>query len=283
MMIHELLHMATARFESAGVPNPRVDAEWLLTHCLNCRRSDLLLNGEQVVSDTAYQHYDAMTVRRCAREPLQYILGTQDFFGRPFRVTRDVLIPRPETEQLVEQAISLLANRTAPLVLDIGTGSGCIAITIALEVPASLVVAVDASVDALRIAKQNAESHAAVERVRLLAADLFPSAEHAGPFDLVISNPPYCADAAWHDLQPEVRDFEPKAALVAEQNGLACLFRIVQDAPDFLQSGGALVLECGLGQAERVAHQCALRGAYTDARILNDLQGVARFVIAQKS
>ncbi len=271
------------RLERAAVPNPRVDAEWLLTHCLNCRRSDLLLNGEKIPPISACHTYEQMIVRRTTREPLQYIIGTQDFFGRPFVVSPEVLIPRPETEQLVEHAIQLMHARDTPQILDIGTGSGCIAITVALEIPQAEVMGVDTSVDALRIAKRNAEAQDVANRIRLLAADLFPPPEHVGAFDLIISNPPYCTEAEWPTLQPEVRDFEPQIALVAPQNGLACLLRIVQDAPDFLRSGGFLALECGHGQPPQIARACADRGAYLDARILTDLQGVDRFVVAQKA
>lgn len=280
MTIRELLEQATTRCAQAHVPNPRVDAEWLLTHCLNCRRSDLLLNGAQPVSATVCARYEQMIARRETREPLQYILGSQDFYGRPFRVTRAVLIPRPETEQLIEHVLRLLPTELPAAVLDIGTGSGCIAITIALEHPQSSIVAVDADVEALRVAKQNVEAHGVPDRIRLLAHEFFPASEHAGPFDLIISNPPYCTEAEWTTLQPEVRDFEPRSALVAGENGLACLTRIVQDAPEYLRGGGHLALECGQGQAPSVVEWCTRVGAYATPQVFHDLHGVARFVIA---
>lgn len=276
MTIDELLHIASEQLEAADVPSARVDAEWLLAHCLNCRRSDLQLNMRQPLARGAEDQFLKLLQRRLGREPLQYILGDQEFFGRRFRVTPHVLIPRPETELLISTALPLLPT-TGGRVLDIGTGSGCIAITLALEAPQCQVTATDTSLEALRVAQANAQWHDVGPRIRLLDADLFPPVVDGG-YDLIVSNPPYCAESEWPTLQVEVRDFEPKSALLAGPDGLAVLRRVLAEAPAHLKPGAWLVCEFGYGQ--RAALVALLQGmeSYDSPEILDDLQGIPRIV-----
>lgn len=271
--IAELLRTATTALQDAGVPSPQRDAEWLLAHVLNCRRADLFANALQAPPATATAAYQALVGARTTRKPLQYILETAAFYGRDFLVTPDVLIPRPETEELVERVVRDVGSRDLQ-VLDIGTGSGCIAVTLALECPGAVVTATDQSVPALLIARENARRHDVLPRVRLLAADCFPDDGRA--FDLVVSNPPYLSAAEWATAQPEVRTYEPKTALVGGDDGLAIIRRIIDTAPSRVQ--GVLYLEIGAGQDSAVAALCAAGGAYATPEFFPDVHGVTRCV-----
>lgn len=281
MQLSELLRSAEQQLVAAGVPDPQIDAQWLLAHCLNCRRIDLQLNATQPVAASVRKTFDGFMARRIRREPLQYILATQDFFGRTFRVTPDVLIPRPETETLIDTMLALFPDRNRPLqILDIGTGSGAIAITLAHEFPQAEIVAIDQSVEALRVAKHNGEQHAVHDRLHLYAADLFP-AHRDQTFDCIVSNPPYIRAADWSTLQPEIRDYEPQMALVAGDDGLAIIARIIQDAPAWLKPLGWLICEIGMGQVDAVT---ALLHAepYDAVTTHNDLQHIPRVITAQR-
>lgn len=274
MNLAGILQIITDRLTAAGVPNPRVDADWLVAHGLGWRRSEVVLQGHRELTALQQTTIEQLVQRRCRREPLQYILGTQAFYGREFRVTPDVLIPRPETEVLVERALAIAPK--ARRMLDLCTGSGCIAITLALERPAAQLTATDLSTAALTVARENAARHAVGTRIEWIAADLFPPTEE--PFDLIISNPPYCPEGLWPTLQPEVRDYEPRTAVVSGDDGLALLRRIVQDAPQRLHPGGVLLLEIGDDQASTVVAWMRKTGRYVESAITPDLTGRARIV-----
>lgn len=276
MTVAELLTTATTQLTDAGIPDPELDAEWLLTHCLGCQRIDLQLEAARKVDSEVLSKFNLLLTRRLTREPLQYILGTQEFYGRSFRVTPDVLIPRPETERLTELALQQLSGGPCR-VLDIGTGSGCIALTIALEQPNTTVVGTDQSAAALAIARSNAQLHNAERRVQFVEADLFPPSP-GEPFDLIISNPPYIPERDWPTLQPEVRDFEPKPALTAAEDGLAIIRRIIQGASGWLKPQGWLALEIGKGQEESVKQIIADTQNYSAPELQSDYQKVTRFV-----
>jgi release factor glutamine methyltransferase len=266
----EALGEATATLERAGVPSPEVDAEWLLAHVLGVRRSELYVT----TVDGELDEFRGLVERRAQREPLAYILGEWGFRGLTLAVDPRVLIPRPETETLVERSLALLDGVEEPVVLDIGVGSGAIALAIADERPDARVVGTDISAEALEVANANRERVGAGERVRFVQGDL--SAGEAGPFDLVVSNPPYVAPVDMPGLEPELRH-EPVEALV----GIGRHRDVAQAALDILRPGGALVLEVGDDQACNVSPFVVALG-YRDVRVSNDLAGRERIIEARR-
>jgi len=252
----------------AGVPDPRTDAEILVAEVHGVSRSALFVpDGE--LSAAALARLDELVVRRRRREPLQYLLGEWGFRRLTLTVDRRALIPRPETEVLVERCLALVTDVAEPRILDIGVGSGAIALALADERPDARIVAVDASADALALARENAERTGLAGRVELVEGDLL--AGRAGPFDLVASNPPYVSEAELPGLEPEVRDWEPRQALVGEGVTEA----IAAAARDVLAPGGALVLETAGGKAKKVAALLE-RLDYVEVRVTSDLAGLGR-------
>jgi release factor glutamine methyltransferase len=266
----EALDQATATLERAGIPSPDVDAEWLLAHVLGVRRSELY--GATVDGELA--EFDLLVERRAQREPLAYILGEWGFRGLTLAVDPRVLIPRPETEAVVERCLALLEHVDQPLVVDIGVGSGAIALAIAAERVDARVVGTDTSADALEVADANRERVGVGERVRFVHGDLL--AGERGPFDLVVSNPPYVAPEDVPGLEPELRH-EPVEALV----GVGRHRDVAQAALGALRPGGALVLEVGDDQACNVSPLIVALG-YRDVRVSNDLAGRERIVEARR-
>jgi release factor glutamine methyltransferase len=267
----ELLAEAAAELERAGVPSPRVDAEWLLADALGVSRTALYADGTEAVPDAALSSFRGSVARRAAREPLAYVLGEWGFRNLSLRVDENVLIPRPETEVLVERCLALLAPLAEPRVLDVGVGSGAIALAIVDEHPGARVVATETSSGALAVAEENRARIADGNRVELVQGELFAGLE--GPFDLVVSNPPYVDSGELESLEPEVRLFEPREALVAS----GVTERIADGAPAVLVPGGALVLEVADGRAPRVAADLQERG-YERVTISEDLAGRQRVV-----
>ena len=278
-----LLRDATQTLEAAEVPTPRRVASWLLGDLLGCSPARLLAYPERTATPRQAQALAPLLARCLQREPVQYILGYADFFGLRLRVTPDVLIPRPETEQVVEAALALLADRVRPRVLDVGTGSGCIALALQHECPEAEVFACDLSEAALGIARANADTHRlAVTFVRAdgLASD-FP--RHVpGLFDLVISNPPYLADDEADELEPEVRDYEPSLALFAGDDPLRYYRGIAGHAPALLAPGGLLVFETHAYHADAVRLLLAEAG-FLDVHLKRDLAGHPRIVTARRA
>ncbi len=265
MTVGQAVADATDRLESAGCDSPRVDAEFVVAHVLGLRRSELPLQGERELSEADHETVLALVARREAREPLAYVLGEWGFRRLTLSVDRRVLVPRPETEVVVERCLARLAGAEAPRVLDVGTGSGAIALAIADEHPSALVTGVDASPGALEVAAANV-AHTGLD-VELREWDLFTGLPD-GPWDLVVSNPPYVLGAEHDGLQPEVRDWEPREALV----GPGATEAVARGAWDVLASGGALVLEAAEEDAPRVGG--LLRGlGYADVRTTQDLAG----------
>jgi release factor glutamine methyltransferase len=252
------------------------DAELLLMHVTGFSRADLLTHPERELTERQSEHYQAAILRRARHEPMQHILGTQEFYGRSFIVNRLVLIARPETEHLVE---AVLAIRPAPRrLLDIGTGSGILAVTLALELPNASVTATDISAAALAVAQQNARALGATERVRFLQSDLFEGLREER-FDAIVSNPPYVATG--ERLEPQVRDYEPAAALYAGEDGLAIYRRLIPEAFEHLEPGGHLLLEIGHGQRDALNGLLAVAG-FVEIGFVDDLQGIPRVVTAVK-
>jgi release factor glutamine methyltransferase len=276
--VREQLDDAAARLAAAGVETPRVDAEWLLAAALGVSRGRLRAALGAPMSEPSAERYGAWVRRRVRREPLQHIVGTQAFRDLTLRVGPDVLVPRPETEVLVAWALELLPGpATRPLVLDVGTGSGCIACALASERADARVVALDASAAAVALARDNVAALGLGDRVTLGVGDLFSGLAPMRA-DLIVSNPPYVPGGVVDTLAPEITEHEPRLALDGGPDGLGVIRRLVGEAPGWLKPGGALVLETfGDEQAAGVAE--LMRGAgFIEVMTRSDLAGVVRFV-----
>lgn len=271
MRAREALDVAAAELAEAGCPSPRVDAEWLLAEALTVSRSELQADGTRELSPEIAEGFRRAIARRAAREPLAYILGEWGFRRLDLRVDSRVLIPRPETEVLVERSLALLAGINRPRVLDIGVGSGAVALAIADEHAGAQVVATDRSAGALAVAEENRAKVRLDGRVELVEGELFAGVD--GPFDLVVSNPPYVDPAELDTLDPEVRLYEPREALVATGVSEA----IAAGAPDVLVAGGALALEVADGKAAEIAGTLDKSG-YQEVTLTHDLAGRERIV-----
>lgn len=268
---------------ASGVTEPERDAERLLGHVLGLDRAALHAEPARAVAVDQAIRFRDLARRRAAREPLQHLTGEQEFWSLSFRVTPDVLIPRPETEHLVA-ALLRLRLRPDPLLLDLGTGSGCLAIAGAREIPGALVVATDIEPAALDVARGNALRHGLSERITFLRGDLF--APLAGRrwergFDVILSNPPYVPEADWEGLEPEVREHEPKGALTPGGDGLAIHRRLAAGAASWLRPGGALLAEIGAGQGEAVRSLYAPPSPLELVAIEPDLAGIPRVIVAR--
>lgn len=300
--ILKLLDWTTAYFTEHGVPGPRLDAELLLGDVLHLKRIDLYLNFERAVATSDLARFKSLVQRRAKRQPLQYILEYVEFFGRRFQVTPEVLIPRPETEQLVARALEWLdAHPSATQVLDFGTGSGCIAITLALERPALQVTAVDVSETALRVARENAGALGVNVNFAKSVFSPPPPGEGQGEgevqlicpltptlsqgergFELIMSNPPYIPSGEIIALQPEVSRFEPRLALDGGEDGLAFYRHLLLSAPPLLKPGGALALEIGTGQRGAITDVASSVGRWQTAQCYKDLSGTERILIFER-
>jgi release factor glutamine methyltransferase len=250
----EAIKKSAEFLEKKGVDSARLNAELLLAHVLKLPRMRLYLTFEKRLADAEVTTLRGLVVRRGQREPVQQILGTANFCGLELDVNRHVLVPRPETEVLAETAFELLKGLAAtgvsqPSVLDVGTGSGCLAIAIARAFTEARVVAVDVSPEALSLARENAVRHGLGDRISFLESNLFSVVPPTPPFDLIVSNPPYIPDADIGALQPEVRDFEPRAALDGGPDGLDFYRRLAVEAPGRLSAVGVMCFEFGDGQA----------------------------------
>lgn len=272
MTAADALAGAGQELATAGVETPEVDAEWLLAHILGLSRTQLALDQGRELSSQERAAFWALVERRARREPLAYVLGEWGFRRLALKTDTRALIPRPETEVVVERCLALLDGAAEPRVLDIGTGSGAIALAIADEQPRARVTAFDNSPDALALARENAVLTALEDRARLVEHDLADGLG-AGTWDLVVSNPPYVRAGDVAGLQPEIRDWEPRGALVANGH----VDEIARAALPALKDGGWLVLEVGDGQAGAVAEQLRSLG-YREIRVSSDLTGRGRVV-----
>jgi len=287
MTLREALTSATRQLDaSPGLrANAARDTALLLRHVLGISHAEQLADPEREFTPEQQATFDALLLRRLANEPIQYITGEQEFYGLPLRVTPAVLIPRSETEQLVEAVLAEMnsaeLDRTQPLrILDVGTGSGAIAIALAFHLPHAQITAVDLSAAALEVAIANTARHALAGRIRYLKSDLldaFPPDE--APFAAIVSNPPYVPAADRASLHPQVRDHEPAAALFAGPDGLDIYRRLIPQARAALQPNGLLALEIGHGQSEAIA---SLLSGWKELRFLDDLQHIPRIALARK-
>lgn len=283
MTIAEALKQASASLRGAAVPNDLLDAQTLLAHALNCDRTHLIVHFNQQLTEEQQALYQTLIARRAAGEPLQYITGQQEFFGLPFVVTPAVLIPRPETELLVEEVIRLaqLHNWANPMIVDAGTGSGCIAVTLARELADARITATDISSEALAVARRNAELNSVAERVHFVQSDWLEALPPEPNADFIVSNPPYVAAHEMPTLQREVREWEPLLALTDQGDGLSCYRRLLADAPARLKPGGYFLCELGYTQSAAVS-ALADQAIWTEPQLLDDLQGIPRTLVLRR-
>jgi release factor glutamine methyltransferase len=283
--LHALVRAARERLAGAGVlPDiAAIDAEVLARGVLGWDRARYLADREHPPPDGFAAQYDVWIARRAEREPVAQILGRREFWGREFTVTRDVLTPRPETELVVEETLDRFARSPGPpqRVADVGTGSGILAITFALEWPEAAIVATDISTEALAVAATNADAHGVARRVGLVRTSLLDGV--AGPFDVVVSNPPYVPDGARLALSRDVREYEPSVALFGGPDGFGVIKALLPQAARVLVPGGLLVHEFGAGQEERMRAAAAGEPGLELLAIRDDLQGIPRVAVFRKT
>ncbi|MFZ7127835.1 MAG: peptide chain release factor N(5)-glutamine methyltransferase [Desulfobacterales bacterium] len=280
--IGSLLSWAAGYLQKNDIDSPRTTADLLLAHSLGIRRLDLYLRYDQPLHTDELARFKQLIRRRLSREPVAYITGTKEFWSLELEVTPDVLIPRPETECLVEAVLEEAGRLPAghePAILDLGTGSGAIVLALAKSLPRGRFVATDASIPAIRVARRNAGRHGLEHRIQFVATDWL-AAFHPGRarFDVIVSNPPYIDRKDLGTLAPEVREFEPVRALDGNEGGLECLERILAEAPAFLNPGGLLVMEIGYDQRSRLEQSIRSIGAYEEAFFRKDYAGHDRVV-----
>jgi len=284
--IQKLLNWVAEYLGRKGIDSPRLSAELLLSHVLAKKRIELYTQFDQCVAEDQLARLRELVKRAGQHEPVAYLVGKTEFYSLELNVTPDCMIPRPETELLVERAIELLRTSSGTqLVCDLCTGSGCIAIAIAKNCPDARIIASDISDDALKVATQNVQKHLLDERVELLCGDLFEPVTARLPgdgFDLIVCNPPYVSAAEYEALAKNVRDFEPRLALFAGPHGLDIFRRVIQEAGAFLKPGGALMLEIGFSQGRAIKELLEQTGIFAEIRFDKDLQNHDRIAIAKK-
>ncbi len=287
--IAEAILQGAHQLRQAGVPEARREAGSLLAHVIARDRSFMLSHADDLIDSEQAERFGVCLERRAQGEPAQYIIGHQEFFGLEFEVNEDVLIPRPETELLVETALKLTTEReAAPFICDVGTGSGCVVIALLHElrkVVGARAVAIDISPAAIRVARRNAARHSVADQIDFVISDCFaaldPQDAHRSFFDLIVSNPPYVEERALAGLQREVRDFEPRVALAAGADGLSVISCLLVEAGNFLKTGGHFLFEIGFTQSQAV-EQLIDRNAWKVLEIHADLQGIPRIVALEK-
>jgi release factor glutamine methyltransferase len=299
--IRAALKEAIARLRAAQVPSHTLAAELLLMHALGRDRTWLYTNPEFVLDPAATESYFALVARRAAGEPTQYLTGKQEFWGLDFEVTPAVLIPRPETEHVVEVALERLGPRGIKInmktgepspqlrVADVGTGSGCLAVALAHELPHAEILATDISAPALEVAGRNAARHAVADRIQFIECDLLgvssnsPLASRASSLDLIVSNPPYIARNDSATLPREVRDHEPHSALFGGPTGVEIYSRLIEQAGALLRAGGILVMELGYNSSDEVRKMFHVQRHWANVNVTNDLAGIPRVIAAERT
>ena len=277
MSINSAKRIVIDQLRRAGLDSPDLDARLLVMAATGFSHTDIIVRGTDLPSAKALELMSDFTERRLAGEPVDHILGFREFYGRDFKVNKDVLSPRPETEMLVDAALEILKDKPKARILDLGTGSGAIIISCLSEAPHSEGVAVDASQVALSVAEQNAKKHGVTNRLTILHGSWFEAV--SGQFDIILSNPPYITDAAMQTLGVEVAQFDPDLALRGGTDGMTAYRAIIAETKTYLNSGGALLLEIGYDQGESVSNM--LRAlSYQDVSIHRDLSGHDRMIKA---
>ena len=280
--ILKLLQWTTDYFEKNDVVEPRASAEVLLAHVLSEDRLYLYLNYDRPMDASELSTFRAFIKRRLAGEPSQYITGMQEFWSLPLRVNPTVLIPRPETEVLVQAALEFIGSTQANItIMDLGTGSGAIAIALARELPTARIVATDVSMEGLHLARENARLNQVDEKISFVQADMIAAISVGSQkFNLVVTNPPYVSQAEYSELPREIRDYEPRQALDGGDDGLTAIKHIIREAPAVLRQAGGLVMEMGGGQAQRVSTLVSDSQHYQNHHIIKDYSGIDRVLVA---
>jgi release factor glutamine methyltransferase len=278
MLLREALKAAIDRLTAAQVGSPRLNAEVLLMFALGKDRAYLFAHSDDELEAETFSRYDDALAQRAQGIPSQYITGHQEFWGMDFIVTPAVLIPRPETEHLIETALSLTLRLENPKIVDVGTGSGCIALVLANELPTAEIDAIDISNDALEIARANAARHQSGNRVRFHQNDLLENFPDAS-FDLIVSNPPYVGESEEDQVQLEVRKFEPRNAVFAGSSGTEIIQRLIPQAESVLKPGGHLIMEISGSIVEAVK---PLLKNWQEVEVIPDLQSIPRIISARK-
>ena len=279
----KLINWTRDYFQRKGIEDARLEAELLLAHALGWKRIDLYSRFETPVPPDKLAEFRAMVKRRANREPAQYIMGSVEFCGLAFKTDRRALIPRPETEIILDVLATLIAPGDEALLADVGTGSGCIAVAAAVRFPKARVAACDVSEEALALAAENAQAHGVADRVELLRGDFAESLTRlAGTVDVAMANPPYVSEADLPGLAPELREHEPRVALVSGPDGTEMVARLLDFAPTLLKTGGWLVMEIGFGQSPRVKAMAAQRPALELVRFEKDHAGIDRTAVLRK-
>jgi release factor glutamine methyltransferase len=286
--IHELLKVTTDYLTQKGIESPRLSAEMLLAHQLNLSRVNLYLDFDKPLGEEEVAGFRNLIRRRLRREPLQYITGHQEFWSLDFQVAPPVLIPRPETEVLVEQVMRLLKEerlpeKDRPKILDLGTGCGALAVSLAREIKGAALWATDVSEEALQVARLNAQAHEVAERIVFKTGDLWqPLRGKDIRFDVIVSNPPYVDSGVFHTLPCEVRDYEPRAALDGQEGGMFYIEKIISEAGDYLNPGGWVLIEMDPGQTPRALQRIEKSGRYREWERVKDYSHRYRVVMARK-
>ncbi len=283
-----VLKEAADTLSSNHIEQARLEAELLLAHVLGLRKEDLIIHPDRELTDPQEEKFQQLIERRCVKEPLAYIVGHREFWSLKFNVNPKVLIPRPETEGVIERLLNLAGDETdekAIRILDVGTGSGILAIVSALEFPKSRVTAVDNSGDALEIARENALENRVADRIEFLKMDLMRdwTLPKNDLYDYILSNPPYIPSRELEQLMPDVRDYEPRVALDGGPDGLVCYRCIVANAFPYLKTGGHLIFEVGDDQAGPVEQILQAHGGWDEIEIVQDLSGRDRVVSARRA
>lgn len=285
MKVCELYQSAVQRLTEAGVSDGDIEASFLLGHLLGCSRPQLFLDRERQVPAPLAAEFETLLKRRLAREPLAYLLGEQEFWSLPFHVCPDVLIPRPETEQLLETVLSTVRAPQQPspqMILELGSGSGVIPIILALELPTAMVYSLDQSFAALTIASGNARRHQVSDRVRFINSNWYGGVADTPCFDLVVTNPPYVAGKIRETLQPEVRLHEPAQALFGGEEGTRDIDTIINGLGQVLKTGGWFFMEIGADQGEYCLQRLRQAGGFGSLAVHDDYAGLPRIVQAQR-
>lgn len=280
MLAIDILEQAALQLDELGIDTPRFDAELLLAHVWNVSRAVALARSNRGLPPPEQGHYQRLLDRRLSREPLAYILGHREFYDLDLIVDKRALVPRPETELLVEEVLRLTHEQEGGLrIADVGTGSGALAVTLAVHLPQATVYAVDASPDALALAAENARRHNVAHRIQFLEGDLLSPLCH--PVDMIVANLPYVTSAEWEDLPPEIKDWEPRLALDGGFDGLDAIGPLLSKAGPYLRTGGTVLVEIGASQGPAVMSLAQTHLAGARVRLLQDYAGLDRCVVAE--
>jgi len=284
--IQKLLNWITEHFTKKGIDSPRLSAELLLCHVVGLKRIELYTQFDKPVTKEQLDRLHDLVERAGRHEPIQYLIGKTEFYSLELNITPDCMIPRPETELLVERAVEFLRARTGKqLICDLCTGSGCVAVAIARNYPDADIIATDISDAALKTAAGNVEKHQLGDRIRLLCGDLFdpivPQLD-AGKFDLIVCNPPYTTAAEFESLEKNVKAYEPRIALYAGEDGLDVYRRIIEKVDDFLKTDAALMLEIGFARGRAIKELLEKTGTFAEIKIEKDFHSNDRIAIAKK-